>query len=467
MVGKTAKVSAAIPVAAGFLTKGCEMTLGKRMALGLASVLLAVGAHAAPVLMISVDGLRPQDVLATDRPESALPVLRKLVTQGVYATGVRNALPTVTYPNHTTLITGVWPDKHGIANNTIFDPLQKNMGAWYWYAPDIKARTLWDGVHDAHGTVASFSWPVSVDAAAIDYNIPEYWRARTPEDNKLLRALSTPGMITVLEKATGLTLADAVGDTPEADDARARFAAALITAKHPMLVTLHLASLDHMEHEAGPGSARAIAVLTKLDSTIGRLITEARKAAPDTVVAIVSDHGFAPVTQDINIMRPFVDAGLITLNPVTHKVTAWEAMPWGSASAAIILSRPEDTALQIKVKAVLDKMATDPAYQIAHIADRSEIAQVGGTPSASFWIDFKLGASMGYNPEAPISVPSSIQGTHGYFPSHPEMRASFILSGVSIPQRGSLGEIDMRDIAPTLAKIMNVHLPDADGKPLL
>ncbi|HEX2760316.1 MAG TPA: hypothetical protein VHM27_07370, partial [Rhizomicrobium sp.] len=66
----------------------------------------------------------------------------------------------------------------------------------------------------------------------------------------------------------------------------------------------------------------------------------------------------------------------------------------------------------------------------------------------------------------PPAGPATIKGTHGYFPTHPEMRATFILSGPSVAKRGSLGEVDMRDIAPTLAKILEVSLPDADGKPL-
>ena len=91
---------------------------------------------------------------------------------------------------------------------------------------------------------------------------------------------------------------------------------------------------------------------------------------------------------------------------------------------------------------------------------------MGGTPMASFWIDFKPGYQMGNNPAAPAVSPASIKGNHGYFPDHPEMRAAFILSGPGVPAKGSLGEIDMRDIAPTLAKVLKVRLPDADGHPL-
>jgi len=94
------------------------------------------------------------------------------------------------------------------------------------------------------------------------------------------------------------------------------------------------------------------------------------------------------------------------------------------------------------------------------------VAKIGGTPMASFWVDFKPGYLMGMDPAAPPVGPAPVKGTHGYFPTHTEMRATFILTGPGITRHGSLGEIDMRDIAPTLAKVMKVKLPDADGKPL-
>jgi predicted AlkP superfamily pyrophosphatase or phosphodiesterase len=434
----------------------------------LTSLMLAapVTAQAAPVLMISIDGLRPGDVLDAAARGIKVPALSGLVTNGAYASGVRNALPTVTYPNHTTLITGVWPAKHGIANNPTFDPLQQNMGGWYWYARDIKVQTLWDAVHASGGTVASLSWPVSVGTASIDYNVPEYWRARNGEDLKLVRALSTPGLVEMLEKSTGLTLAQADGDSVAVDVGRTRFTAALIAAKHPAFTTVHLRGLDHIEHEFGPGSPQAIAALEELDGAVGRLIADAKLAQPDLVVAVVSDHGFAPVEHDVNLIAPFVQAGLITLDAGKTKAAAWEAEPWGGASVAVVLARPEDAALKAKVGALLAKLAADPELGIAQVADAGEIARMGGSPLASFWIDFKPGYEMGQNPAAPMLSAGSVKGTHGYFPTHPQMRASFFLSGPGV-KKGSLGEIDMRDIAPTLAKILKVSLPGADGKPLL
>ena len=423
-------------------------------------------AAAEPVLMISIDGLRPADVTDADARGIKVPNLKKLMAEGVYATGVRNSLPTVTYPNHTTIITGVWPAKHGIANNETFDPEGRNQGGWYWYAEDIKVPTLWDAAHGAGMKVASISWPVSVNSPSIDYDVPEYWRARNAEDLKLVRALSTPGLLPALEAKTGLKLAAAFGEDPNSDDARAAFAGALVELDKPGFFTLHLVSLDHTEHTYGPGTPEAKATLEQIDAAVGRLVAQARMAEPNVAIAIVSDHGFAPLEHSSNLMAPFVDAGLITLDEKTHRPVKWDAELWGGASAAVVLSRPDDAALKAKVKALLDKLAADPQYGIARIADANDIARMGGAPQASFWIDFNPGYELGHNVSAPPVSPSSQKGTHGYFPEHPEMRATFILAGPGIPKTGSLGEIDQRDIAPTVAKTLGVGLPSADGKPL-
>jgi len=102
-----------------------------------------------PVILISIDGLKPEYVLAADAHGLKIPNLRRFVKEGTYSTGVQGVIPTVTYPSHTTMITGVSPARHGIYANTTFDPLRKNNGGWYWYAEDIKVPTLWDAAREA------------------------------------------------------------------------------------------------------------------------------------------------------------------------------------------------------------------------------------------------------------------------------------------------------------------------------
>src|SRR5882757_1341071 len=114
-------------------------------------VLLAAipAAQAAPVLMISVDGMKPEYVLDADAHGLKIPFLRSLQRDGAFARGVIGVFPTVTYPSHTTLLTGVSPREHGIYGNLEFDPLRQHADSWYWYADQIRAPTLWHAAHAA------------------------------------------------------------------------------------------------------------------------------------------------------------------------------------------------------------------------------------------------------------------------------------------------------------------------------
>src|SRR5450631_4420227 len=109
------------------------------------------GQHQTPFLiLVSIDGLKPEAILEAQSHGLKVPNLRALLADGVYATGVRGVLPTLTYPSHMTLMTGASPDHHGIYANTTFDPLRRNDKGWYWYSEDVRAETLWDAAAAAH-----------------------------------------------------------------------------------------------------------------------------------------------------------------------------------------------------------------------------------------------------------------------------------------------------------------------------
>lgn len=137
-----------------------------------------------PVVLISIDGLKPDYVLEADKRNLKIPNLRRFIKEGAYATNVTGVEPTVTYPSHTTMVTGVSPAKHGIYNNTPFDPFGKNQGGWYWYSEDVKVTTLWDAVNKAGGVTASVDWPVTV-GANITHNIAQMWRAGNAGRSKI------------------------------------------------------------------------------------------------------------------------------------------------------------------------------------------------------------------------------------------------------------------------------------------
>ncbi|MGI4830168.1 MAG: alkaline phosphatase family protein, partial [Janthinobacterium lividum] len=399
-------------------------------------------------------------------------------TEGTYADGVHGVFPTVTYPSHTTLVTGVLPAEHGIYNNQIFDPEHHFDGAWYWYSDQVKVPTLWSAAHTAGLRTASVSWPVTVDSNVIDDNLPEYWRgalsveAGNPQDRNLMNAVSRPdGALAEMQRRLGpYTMGTEV--TLAGDRTRTIFAADIITRKHPDLMTVHLSSLDEEEHLHAPFSPEANADLEGLDTCLGQLITAAKAANPATTVVVVSDHGFAPIHDAVNLYLPFLQAGLIRVGKpapgsTLPTITAWTAEPWmASGMAAVMLHDPNDTTTRQQVKTMLDKLAADPASGIDRILTGAEAEQKGAFPGAAFVVLLRVGFYTGSAFTGPLLTPTSGHGTHGYSPDAPEMQSSFFALGPGIAHGRDLGKIDIREIAPTLAMVLGITLPSAKGKPL-
>ena len=430
----------------------------------LALLTFAGPAVARPVLLISIDGIRPGDVLEADQRGLKIPTLRRFVRDGAWASGVRGVLPSLTYPSHTTLITGVSPARHGIVANQAFDPLQINAAGWYWYARDIKVPTLWEAAKGAGLSVGNVHWPVSVGALGIDWNLPQNWRTGHADDAKLLAVLSTPGLLAQLEQAQGEPYAQGIIEDIDGDENRARFAVRLIAAHAPQFLTVYYTAYDHQQHQDGLDTASAHAVLERIDAAVAKVIAAEQKVHPDAVIALVSDHGFAPVSHETNLFHAFIDNGLITLGP-DGKVQSWKAMPWpAGGSAAIVLAKPDDAMTKASVAALLAALQCDPQSGIAAIVDADAIKAMGGNPAASFYVNFKIGTSAGSfadQGKGLFGVPKN-KGTHGWFPAAPEMRASFMIMGPGIPKGRALGEVDQRTIAPTLAAIMGAKLSDAE-----
>jgi predicted AlkP superfamily pyrophosphatase or phosphodiesterase len=413
------------------------------------------------VLLISVDGMKPEAIIEAQSHGLKVPNLRAFMADGAYANRVRGVLPTLTYPSHTTLLTGASPAKHGIIDNTTFDPLLKNAQGWYWYAEDIKVPTLWDAAEAAHLKTANVYWPVSV-GAKITYNLPQIWRTGTDDDLKLQRALSTAGLEQELSAELGRYpggMEEAVAD----DEIRARFAIRLLEKKHPSFFTVYLTGLDSEEHASGPFSAKSNETLERLDGVVGSLRAAAEKAAPGrATICVVSDHGFAAVEHDVNLYAAFLEAGLFSVDK-DHKVTDWKAMLWpAGGSAAVVLADPKDEPVRSKVKALLDKLAADPANGIDRIWSQEEIQKGRGFPNAEYLISLKIGYETAYSLTLPLITKPSNLGMHGYVPERSEMRSSFFIVGPQVAKGRWLGEIDMRQIAPTLADILHVRLAAAE-----
>lgn len=439
---------------------------------------LATLAHAAPVLMISVDGMKPEYITQADAKGMKLPYLRSLMRDGTYAEGVIGVWPTVTYPSHTSLVTGVSPAVHGIYNNLEFDPLMRYSNAWHWYAAQIQSPTLWKVAHTAGLHTASVGWPVSVGATDIDWLIPEFWRsadpssATNPADRLLLAAVSRPDtLIQQLEPAAGPYMMG--NDTSTGgDETKTRYALEILRRYKPAFMTIHLSSLDDAQHAHAPFSSEARNTLEAIDGMIARLASAAVSNDPSAVVVVVSDHGFMNVSHFVNLAIPFVQAGLVqeSVSPQTNapEISSWKAVPWmAGGMAAVMLHDPADQATMQQVQAMLAKLAADPESGIAEVLDRDAIAKREAFPDATFLVVFKPGyyAGAAVSGNLVTDVPGN-RGSHGFSPEYPEMRASFFAAGAGIAHHRDLGVVDMRQIAPTVARILRVPMPTAKAAAL-
>jgi predicted AlkP superfamily pyrophosphatase or phosphodiesterase len=423
------------------------------------------GASIQHVIVISIDGMKPQSYTEPDAHGLKVPTLREITRNGASSDGVQPVMPTVTYPSHTAMMTGVNPGTHGIVTNPAWDPFGQNYNGYRWYEEDIRVPTLWQLARARGLRTALIHWPVTVGAQA-DILVPEYWRANIPEDLKILRALSSRGILEEVAKQFPDFIA---GITPpiQADAAFTDIACYAIGKIHPNFLILHLAMVDHEEHQHGPFSPEANAATETADAQVARVIAEAKKDGiwDSTVLVIVSDHGFVPISAAV---RPGVllhNHGLITLNE-KNRIIAWKAsLITDGGSAYIYIHDPNDGETRQAVLELFRPLAGAPGSGIRRVANHDEIVAMGGDPDAFLALEAADQAVISGDYTGEFNGPTNIGGTHGYFPDRIEMRSSLLIYGLSIGA-GKIGNARMIDIAPTIARWLGVEVPNAQGTAL-
>jgi hypothetical protein len=169
----------------------------------------------------------------------------------------------------------------------------------------------------------------------------------------------------------------------------------------------------------------------------------------------------------VKLDAAFVRQGLITLKSQgetlqTSEISDWVAMPWlADGSAAIVLKDSKNEAARARVSEALRTLASDPNNGIAEILDRQAIAKLGGTDEADFWVTMRSGFAISASLKGLIVDAVKTRGTHGHSPANPDVNSFFVIAGQGIRRGSKLGEIDMRAIAPTLARALNVSFPTA------
>ncbi|MFI5300090.1 MAG: alkaline phosphatase family protein [Polyangiales bacterium] len=367
------------------------------------------------VVLVSIDGLKPEYLLEADARHEAIPTLRALMGVGVTSSGMIGLWPTVTYPAHTTLVTGVSPAQHGVVSNHPFDPMLVNDDGWFWYASAIRTPTLWHAAHAVGKSVGGVYWPVTVGATEIDWNVPQYWRTKTDFDDAMMRSLATPGLADEIDAAYHVLPAE-----HRTDHERGNAAELILKTKRPDFMLVYFTDLDTIQHGHGPFSAEAYATLEQIDRELGRVVQATVDAGTrdDTTFVIVSDHGFSPIDHTLRPLVTLRGKGLVDVD-VLGKVTGWRAaiMPAGGA-CGVYLAHPEDRAVEDETRAAIDALVTLAHGGIATVYEGKDVEALGGFPGARWVLDASDGYSFSGATLGAEVGPSGDQGAHGYAPTH-------------------------------------------------
>lgn len=403
------------------------------------------------VVLVCIDGFRPDFYMEERWPT---PNLKWLAKNGIRAKGVRPVVPSVTLPDHITMITGALPAKHGILHNQPFDPKGWSAGS-YSDASQIKVPTLWDAVKKAGGTVATIAWPVSGNAPA-DFNFGSRRNLESIRPEGFLAELEQ----NVIGKVMPYNTEPKSGDFNDyRNDLRLADIGAYLIQKHkPNLMTIHFVSTDHFQHEQGREGDKVNKAIAVADVCVGQLI-EATKAAgtfEETAFVIVGDHGFEDRHTQLAWNSLLIKEGLLSAAPDRGN---WKAC---FKDMFLMLKDKNDKATLAKVRSLLENQP--PAIRsLYRIVERAELDKYGADPDAVLAVQPVNGVVCTSRYDFPELVQSTPGGSHGLIPDRPDLFAGFIAHGPGLRKGMTMPTLRMEDVAPHVAFLLGIDFKAPDG----
>jgi hypothetical protein len=390
-----------------------------------------------------------------------MPTLAALARAGVAAETVLPVAPATPYPASTTLVTGERPAQHGV-------PADRLLGergvrpSLYWHASHVRVPTLWQLAGEAGLSVAALGWPATV-GASIDLLIPDIVPVRRGESwLELLLDSSTPWLARRLQQVGG----DLSRVEPSRRDALFVTLACELLASEapPRLLLLRLSQTQEALYRTGPGTAAARAAFERTDAELRRLLSCLRDAGrlEQTAVAVAGDAGVLPVHTRLHPNVALAAAGLLA--PVDdYALQSWNAVTRSNGGSAFVYARGEADA--VDARQALELAAEDS--RAFRIISAGEMLEMGADPEAWFGIEATPGYVFGSAAQGAFMEPAVERGASGYLAPGLAADPGFVAWGPGL--RGDLRIPWMRqsDVAPTLALLMGIALPDVDGRPLI
>jgi predicted AlkP superfamily pyrophosphatase or phosphodiesterase len=432
---------------------------------------LAASAKDRIVVIVSVDGLASYYL---NDPKANLPTLRGLAAEGAVATRMKASLPSMTWPNHTTLVTGVSPGRHGVIGNTYWDRQQEKS---FKLVTDpifnkdeiVKVPTLYDLAHEAGLKTAAFVWPASRGATMLDWTVPDIF------PNDLFQKYSTPSLLKEF-RAAGIPYEQQekwckTDKGRERDVMYTQMLIHTIKEHRPNLALLHLVELDHVEHATGPRSPEAYATAQFEDERVKEIRAALEKYFPQRATLIItSDHGFIAVRQKIQPNVKLRQAGLLKVDNGKISERRIFAFDQGGSSFIYVTDSAHRTELIKQVAKLLrgiegiDQIILPGDYKKNGLAlpqDDPRMPDVVLTARNGFAFSDNATGDVVVTP-----VSEKITGAHGHNPLLPDMFASFIAWGQGIRTGAVTKQINNLDVAPTAAALLGFQMKNVEGRVL-
>lgn len=413
------------------------------------------------VIVISLDGLPAR---ALEDPLLPMPTLRALAAHGSFATAMRPINPTVTWPNHTTLVTGVDAGTHHVMANGLieFPPNQAEPVIEPWVDKDklVHAQTIYEAAADAGLTTGQVDWVAIYGARGVSWQFSE----KPDPASSIPAELVAQGILTRDQvEHFGMASSPAWRDEIWTD------AAVDIIERHkPNLLLLHLLQTDSLQHMYAPMSPAAYATYAYADACIARVVEAVRNAGllDNTTFFVVSDHGFASFTHSIHLNYGLQQQHL--LRKVGDSYSGPVLVKAEGGAAEVFIPDVEQRALLVgRLKSYF---ASLPG--LAHVYTNQEALAIG-LPSEQETdqapqLFLTAAPDYAFSDEVATSLVTThpAEGQHGYLNTDSDMQALFVASGAHIRQGVHLGAITNLQVAPTIAAILGLRLPDAQEKAL-
>jgi predicted AlkP superfamily pyrophosphatase or phosphodiesterase len=375
------------------------------------------GTRSPLLILISIDGFRWDYLQKYPAPE-----LRRLAAEGVHARRMTSCFPSLTFPNHYSIVTGLRPEHHGIVANTFFDPALNATFKYTSHECSVDPR-WWSGGEPVWITAekqgvrsACFFWPGS---EAENHGLhPSFFKTF---DKHLTCAQRVDGLLAWL---------------------------ALPPGQRPQLATLYFDIVDSAGHTYGPDAPETAAAIWTVDAAVGRLLAGLAKLGlrDQTDLVFVSDHGMEPVSADHTILLDDY-VSLSSINVDFAGPNAGLRPKTGTAEELAAKFRGKNPHLSVWLRSAVPERL--------HYRASNRIAPVVLSADPGWYIttrDFLWAKRLTFE-----------RGAHGYDPASPNMGALFIAHGPSFRKEHEFADVENIDVYNLICAALKLQPAPNDG----